>query len=75
MFAESFNGISRKFQGCLKEDGRGLKEYFKEVQSEFQRSYKVFQESFRGVPRKLLGCFKKVLTVFQGRLKGVSMEF
>ena len=41
----------------------------------FREVSMVFQGSFKGIPRKLLGWVKEVLKMFQGRLKGASMEF
>ena len=35
----------------------------------------VLQRSFKGFPRRILSCSKEVLRVFQGSLKGVSIDF
>ena len=61
LFQENFNGISRKIKGCFKGVFGGSQGYLKEAQMELQG--------------KLQMCFKKDSRVFQGRLKGVSMEF
>ena len=60
MLHESIKGVSRKFEGCCKEelglfletfngDSRGLQGYLKEVQ-------RMFQGSFKDVLRKFQGC-------------------
>ena len=55
---KSFDGVLRKFNGCLK-----FKWYFKEVERMFQASFevvlkvsKVFQECFKGAPWALEHC-------------------
>ena len=63
LFPKRFNGVSRKFKGCLKFQG-----CFKEVS-------RVFQRSFKGVCRKFQGCFKEVSRVFQLRFQGISSSF
>ena len=59
----SFNGVSRKFQGCLKFQG-----CIKEVS-------RIVQGSFNGVYRRFQGCFEEVSRVFQGNFKSVSRKF
>ena len=66
---ESFNGVSRKINGCLKFTG-----CFKKVLRMFQGSFngvsRVFTEMFKGGSKKFKGCFKKVSRVFQGKCQG-----
>ena len=50
-----------KFQRCV----RDVSIVFQEVSKKFQGSFKSLFQGF----------FKKVFRIFQGRLKGVSMEF
>ena len=56
--------MSRKFQGCFKEDLRV-----------FTENFKGFQGSLKGVSRKLQECFKKVSMVFKRSATGVSGKF
>ena len=50
---KSFNGVSRKFKGCLKVEG-----CFMEVS-------RIFQGSFEGIYRKFQRSFNEVSRVFQ----------
>ena len=62
MFTESFEGVSRKFQGCLKEVSRVFHRSFKQDRRAFQvvkGVLRVFERSLKGVPAKCQGCFKE----------------
>ena len=48
VFQESFEGVSRKVEGCF----NGVQGCLKEVQG-------VFEDSFKGVSRMFLRCFNK----------------
>ena len=65
VFQDSFKGVSRNIEGCLKGDLSEFQGYLKEVQRKFQ-------SSFKGVSRRLQGCSKKDFRVLQGGFKGVS---
>ena len=80
-YLKSFNGVSRKFYGCLKFQG-GFKEVsrmsqgsFKGIYKKCQRCFKevlrVFQGTFKSVSTKIEGCFKEVSRMSQGSFKGV----
>ena len=79
---KSFNGVSRKFQGCLKFQGcfeevlRVFTGNFRGVSRKFQKCLKevsrVFQGSFKSVSRKFQGCFKNVSRVFQVKIEGIQ---
>ena len=62
----SYNGVSRKSNGC-----------FNEVSRMFDASFmdRKFQESFTGVLRDFEGFFKEVLRMIQGRFRAVQMKF
>ena len=77
MFKNSFRGyfkiVSRKIERYCEGDFNGVQVYLKELQREFQGSFKgisrLFQGSFKGFPRKLLGCFKEYYRVFPWSFK------
>ena len=58
----SFNGVSRKFKGCLK-----FEESFQDISRKFwgclQKISREFQWSFKGVSRKFQCCFRDVSTL------------
>ena len=59
----SSNGVSRKFQGCLKFQG-----CFKEI-------LRMIKDSLKVISRKFEGFFMGVLSVFQGSFNGVLRKF
>ena len=67
VFQESFNGVSRKIEGCLKRS-------FQWSSEKFQESSNVFKEDFKGAQRKISGCFKEVSRMLQEHYKGVSKK-
>ena len=82
-----FKGVSRKYQGCFKEDwgvfqetlngdSRELQRFLKEIQWAFKGTFKAVKED---VLRKFPACLKKLSSVFQENVKhsvkGVSRMF
>ena len=65
---KSFNGVSRKFQGCFDEVLRMFHASFKEKKFEwrFKKVSGVFQGSLKGVLRELCGCFKVISNKYIG---------
>ena len=55
---KNVNGVSRKFQGCLK----------------FQSVSRMFQECFKVVSIVFQGSFREISRVFQERFKGVQVR-
>ena len=57
VFHKSFEGVSRKIEGCFKRDFSGFQGYLKEFQREYQESFRcvsrVFQGTFKGISRKI----------------------
>ena len=71
MFQGSFKGVSRKCLECLNQVLSGVQGFMKDIQKDLE----MVQRYFKGVSRKFQGCSEKVVRIFQGRLKGVSIEF
>ena len=62
-------------EGCFKVVFSGFQGYLKEIEREFQLSFKCVSRVFHCVSRKFQGCSKKVFRVLQGIVKDVSTKF
>ena len=64
VFQESLQGVSRKIEGCFREEQCICKKFKEKFQI---RAYvsRVFQGSFQGISKKFQGGFKENLRVFQ----------
>ena len=70
MFPESFNGVSRKFQGTFK-----VASSKKDISSRFKMVLSVLERNLKGVSGKFQLCFKEISKEFQGSFLTISRKF